>query len=67
MILLTTQNAVVIRMQIIHLILYKVTSMLLTLLKFTDASIQVCHTDEKVKCEVKYMLDSLYYSILTLN
>jgi len=67
MVLLLTQKAVVICKQITHLILYNVTSMLLTLLKLTDAFIQVCHTDEKVKCEVRYILDSLYYSILTLN
>jgi len=52
MILLPTQNDVVIHMQITQLILYKVTSMLLTVLKLTDASTQVCHTDERVKCEV---------------
>jgi len=60
MILLPTQNAVLIWKQITHLILYKVTSMLLTFLKLTDASLQVCHTHEKVKCEVRYILDSLY-------
>jgi len=67
MILLPTQNATVICKQITCLILYKVTSILLTLFKLTDASIQVCHTDEKVKCEVRYILDPLYYSTLTLN
>lgn len=67
MILPSTQNAVVISMQITLLILYKVTFTLLTLLKFIYATINVCHTNEKVKCEVRYVLDSLQYTYIKLT